>query len=128
MTNDPQRVADDAVRDLTSRLGIDHIDLALVLGSGWSSGADELGVLLGEVELGSVPGFAKPVVAGHGGRLLVVRTGGGKVAAVFTGRTTAHSADGSRHSRSGKNDHPGRRQRPARPGCRRPGHFADGAR
>lgn len=70
------------------------IDVALVLGSGWSSGADQLGETIAEVELASVPGFAKPVVSGHGGQVRVVRTDGGKVAAVFTGRTHYYEGRG----------------------------------
>nr|WP_245787987.1 purine-nucleoside phosphorylase [Tessaracoccus bendigoensis] len=71
------------------------MDLALVLGSGWASGADHLGEPLGEIDLEKVPGFSKPVVSGHGGRLLLVRTSGGRVAAIFTGRTHYYEGHGT---------------------------------
>lgn len=94
MTLDPKQAAAEAAEYLKTTLGVPQIDVALVLGSGWSSGADDLGELIASVELGTVPGFAKPVVAGHGGELKVVRTAGGKIAAVFTGRTHYYEGRG----------------------------------
>jgi len=87
MSDDSIRLAHEAVDFLSSRFGLDRIDLALVLGSGWSAGADQLGERLGEIELGDVPGFSPPVVSGHGGVLRLIRTMPGKTAAVLTGRT-----------------------------------------
>lgn len=87
-------LAGEAATYLRDRLGVDKIDIALVLGSGWSSGADALGELVGELELGDVPGFSKPVVSGHGGKLLLVRTENGKLAAIFTGRTHYYEGRG----------------------------------
>lgn len=87
MIDDPRSLAADAASFLADTLRVSRIDLALVLGSGWASGADRLGERLGEVALGEVPGFAKPAVEGQGGSVVVVRTTSGKVAAIFTGRT-----------------------------------------
>lgn len=87
-------LANEAAQYLCDRLGEQEIDIALVLGSGWSSGADALGELVGELELGDVPGFSKPVVSGHGGKLLLVRTTSGKLAAIFTGRTHYYEGRG----------------------------------
>lgn len=70
------------------------IDCAFVLGSGWSAAADELGEAIGSVDLAELPGFSAPVVAGHGGQLRLVRTAGGLVAAVFTGRTHFYEGRG----------------------------------
>lgn len=92
--NEAFDLADEAAAHLRDRLGQDKIDLALVLGSGWSSGADSLGEVLGQLELGDVPGFSKPVVSGHGGKLLLVRTAAGKLAAIFTGRTHFYEGRG----------------------------------
>lgn len=80
---------------LRARFGHDHLDLALVLGSGWSSGADQLGEPLGDIELADVPGFSAPVVSGHGGQLRLIRTGTGQVAAIFTGRTHFYEGRGT---------------------------------
>ena len=95
MSEDPKTLALTAAAYAASALSVPTIDIALVLGSGWSSGADELGETIGEMELADVPGFSKPVVSGHGGRLLAVRTETGKVAAVFTGRTHYYEGRGT---------------------------------
>ncbi|WP_233120719.1 purine-nucleoside phosphorylase [Tessaracoccus sp. ZS01] len=87
-------LAAEAATYLRDRLGEQAIDIALVLGSGWASGADSLGEPVGELELGDVPGFSRPVVSGHGGKLLLVRTAGGKLAAIFTGRTHYYEGRG----------------------------------
>lgn len=86
------RTAADAVR---STFGIERADLALVLGSGWSAAADQLGEPIGSVELAELPGFAAPVVAGHGGQLHAVRTAAGRVALIFTGRTHYYEGRGT---------------------------------
>jgi purine-nucleoside phosphorylase len=91
---DPKSLARQAAAALTERFGVDAIDLALVLGSGWSGASVGLGEPLGECPLEELPGFAKPVVAGHGGALKLIRTGTGKVAALFTGRTHFYEGRG----------------------------------
>lgn len=78
--------AAEAARALLFPAGLERIDLALVLGSGWSAAADQLGERLHTHQLGDLPHFDAPTVAGHGGQLHLVRTPAGKVAAVFTGR------------------------------------------
>ncbi|WP_432558476.1 purine-nucleoside phosphorylase [Granulicoccus sp. GXG6511] len=83
-----------AAAALKDRFGIPALDLALVLGSGWSSAADDLGEPLGACDLADLPGFTAPVVAGHGGALRVVRTPAGKVAAILTGRTHFYEGRG----------------------------------
>lgn len=92
--SDPMAVADRAARAVTDRLGIGSADIGLVLGSGWSAGADRLGEPLGSVPLADLPGFSAPVVAGHGGDLRVVRTATGRTAVVLTGRTHLYEGRG----------------------------------
>ncbi len=94
MSGDPKEQAAVAAAALRERFGIERLDLAFVLGSGWAAAADELGALIGEVPLAEVPGFSAPAVAGHGGTLRVVRTPNGKVAAIFTGRTHYYEGRG----------------------------------
>lgn len=91
---DPGSLARRAADHLRAELGVENIDLALVLGSGWSSGADALGESLGMVELATVPGFSAPAVSGHGGELRLVRTPSGKLAAILTGRTHLYEGRG----------------------------------
>lgn len=94
-TQDPHELAEQAADALKRGLDIDKIDIALVLGSGWSAAADELGEPAGELRLAELPGFSAPVVAGHGGELRLFRTANGKAAAVFTGRTHFYEGRGT---------------------------------
>lgn len=87
MTADAKSLAAEAADALRARFDLPGIDLALVLGSGWSAGAEALGETVAECPLADLPGFAAPVVAGHGGALRIVRTSSGRTAALFTGRT-----------------------------------------
>src|SRR6478609_12217183 len=91
---DPKTTATHAARTLLERLGLSRLDLAMVLGSGWSAAADDLGETVGELALADLPGFSAPSVAGHGGALRVVRTPAGKIAAIFTGRTHLYEGRG----------------------------------
>jgi purine-nucleoside phosphorylase len=90
----PDELAAEAAAFLRARFSVATIDLAFVLGSGWSAAADDLGSEIGHCELVEVPGFAKPSVVGHGGTLRLVTTAGEKVAAIFTGRTHLYEGGG----------------------------------
>jgi len=90
----PLGLAATAAETILERFGVPSIDVALVLGSGWSGASSGLGEAIGDCELADLPGFAKPVVVGHGGQLLLVRTGTGKTAALFTGRTHFYEGRG----------------------------------
>ncbi|WP_298130241.1 purine-nucleoside phosphorylase [Micropruina sp.] len=92
--DDPYALAGDAADALRGRFGIDRIDLALVLGSGWAQASQGLGEPIGECPLADLPGFSAPVVAGHGGALRLVLTASGSVAAILTGRTHLYEGRG----------------------------------
>ncbi|WP_130865966.1 purine-nucleoside phosphorylase [Acidipropionibacterium timonense] len=94
LLTDPVQAARTAAATITDRTGVDHADVALVLGSGWSSGATRLGEVLSTVPLEQIPGFSAPVVAGHGGDLLVIRLASGRTALVLTGRTHLYEGRG----------------------------------
>ncbi len=94
MIDDPKELAATAAAELCRRFGITGVDLAFVLGSGWSAASEELGEPLGEAPLEELPGFARPTVEGHGGLLRVVRTPSSKNAAIFTGRTHLYEGRG----------------------------------
>ena len=53
-----------------------------------------MGETVGVLPLAELPGFAKPVVEGHGGDLRVVRTANHKLAAILTGRTHFYEGRG----------------------------------
>ncbi|HET9649210.1 MAG TPA: purine-nucleoside phosphorylase [Microlunatus sp.] len=86
--------AEEAAAAVRARFGVERLDLAFVLGSGWSAAADALGEEIGRCPLEELPHFAAPVVLGHGGLLRLVRTRTGAVAAIFTGRTHLYEGRG----------------------------------
>ncbi|MGL5406540.1 MAG: purine-nucleoside phosphorylase [Propionibacteriaceae bacterium] len=90
----PFQLADEAAAALRTRLGVTRIDVGLVLGSGWSAAADSLGTQIATCDLGELPGFSKPVVAGHGGQARAIRTESGRTALVLTGRTHFYEGRG----------------------------------
>lgn len=88
-------LAAEAAAAVRTRLGIERADVALVLGSGWNAAAETIGEPIAHCPLAELPGFSKPVVAGHGGDLRAVRTPSGKTALVFTGRTHFYEGRGT---------------------------------
>jgi purine-nucleoside phosphorylase len=84
--------AADRLRKLT---GVDHHDIALVMGSGWLPAVDALGEATAEVSTTDLPGFAPPAVEGHAGRIRSVRAGD-KNLLVFLGRTHFYEGLGVR--------------------------------
>ncbi|MFF5210742.1 purine-nucleoside phosphorylase [Streptosporangium sp. NPDC000396] len=94
MTNDPYALATDAATALKNAAGVDSVDVALVMGSGWVPAADAIGETIAEIPVTDLPGFPPPAVAGHAGKIRVVRTGSGKVALIFLGRTHLYEGRG----------------------------------
>jgi len=72
--------AEHAARFIRARAGED-VRVALVLGSGLGAFADELEDAQA-IPYAEIPGFARPTVEGHAGRLVVGRAGGATVAAM----------------------------------------------
>ncbi len=73
--------AEHAARFIRSRVAPREVRVALVLGSGLGAFADELEGAAA-VPYDEIPGFARPTVEGHAGRLVVGRVGGVGVAAM----------------------------------------------
>lgn len=91
---DPYALAEQAAAALVDRLGGEHLHVAWVLGSGWSSAAQGLGETVADIPLAELPGFSAPVVAGHGRTVRVIRTPPGRLAALFSGRTHLYEGRG----------------------------------
>ncbi len=94
---DPYARAKEAAARLGRLTGVDRHDVALVLGSGWLPVADALGRTLADVATTDLPGFAKPAVEGHMGRVRSVQIGGdgeARHALVFLGRTHLYEGHG----------------------------------
>ncbi len=90
----PAELAATAAEEVRSRFGVPRIELAFVLGSGWSGAAESMGETVGVCPLGDLTGFTPPQVQGHGGDLRVVRAARDKLAAIFTGRTHFYEGRG----------------------------------
>src|SRR5262249_19651620 len=65
-------------------------EVAVVLGSGWSVAADELGEIVAELPVSELPGFVVPTVVGHESTIRSVRTPGGRAVLVLLGRGHAY--------------------------------------
>jgi purine-nucleoside phosphorylase len=61
-------------------------DVAVILGSGWASAADRIGVADSEIPVSELPGFIPPSAAGQIGAIRSIPVGGRQVL-VFLGRT-----------------------------------------
>jgi purine-nucleoside phosphorylase len=81
----PYELANEAATALNDRLGA-H-DVAMVLGSGWASAADELGSERARLTASDLPGVPAPTVTGHEGvlRSLVLPTGAGSTEVLVIG-------------------------------------------
>jgi purine-nucleoside phosphorylase len=62
-------LAAEAAAAVEARLGVPRHAAAVVLGSGWSVAADQLGRLVAEVRTTDLPGFVPPAAPGHAGLL-----------------------------------------------------------
>lgn len=82
-----------AAATIAEGTGVARHDLALILGSGWRSAADVIGEPESELDLGDLPGFAKPSAVGHGGTIRSVRVGDKRVL-ILLGRSHVYEGKG----------------------------------
>lgn len=90
---DPAALAQSAADVLAQRTGVARHDVALVLGSGWTPAADQLGTAVADLEITELPGFSAPAVSGHAGRVRSVQVGDKRVL-IFLGRTHLYEGRG----------------------------------
>ncbi len=90
---DPYAAADAAAARLRELTGAETHDVALVMGSGWAPAVDALGAPEAEFQVTDLPGFPKPAVEGHGGKVRSYALGD-KRALVFLGRTHYYEGHG----------------------------------
>lgn len=89
---DPHAAAAEAAAALLATLGIDRVDVAAVLGSGWAPAAQTLagrGRVIGTAPMSSLPHFQPPTAAGHGGTVQAIEIDG-TVVLLLLGRTHAY--------------------------------------
>jgi len=85
--------AREAATRLAELTGVEHHDIALVLGSGWLPAAAALGEATADIATTDLPGFAATAVAGHSGRIRSVRAAGRNLL-VFLSRTHYYEGKG----------------------------------
>ncbi|WP_106537693.1 purine-nucleoside phosphorylase [Haloactinopolyspora alba] len=96
-TEDAGAQAQAAADHIAAATGVQHHDVALVLGSGWGAAADLVGETVAELPSSQIPGFAAPSVAGHVGTVRSVRIGDtGRHALVLGARTHLYEGRGVR--------------------------------
>lgn len=92
--DDPYGQASRAAAALAERTGVDHHDVAVILGSGWRPAADAIGEASVTLAATDLPGFPEPRVAGHGGELRSIPVGSRRVL-VSLGRVHAYEGHGA---------------------------------
>lgn len=97
MTNETTQAANSSAQQAAAALramtGVEHHEVAVVLGSGWVPAAELLGTTTAEFPVTDLPGFAPPAVEGHAGRFRSIDAGGTRVLA-FMGRTHLYEERG----------------------------------
>ena len=95
--SDPLQAATLAAAEIAERTGIAAHDIALVMGSGWVTAVDALGVPAYECSAEELTGFLPPAVEGHSGKVrsYEIKDGDKTVRAlVFLGRTHLYEGKG----------------------------------
>jgi purine-nucleoside phosphorylase len=82
---EPFELAGRAAEALVDATGVEHHDVALVLGSGWGESVDVIGTTVAEISAQDLPGFPPSTVPGHGGTIRSLDADGVRVL-VFLGR------------------------------------------
>ena len=96
-TPSPYDAAASAAAKLAALTGVEHHDIALVLGSGWLPAVDALGEATAEVDTTDLPGFHAAGVVGHSGKIRSIRQttpSGDRNLLVFLSRTHFYEGRG----------------------------------
>ena len=94
---DHHALAKDAAAELAALTGVEHHDIALVLGSGWLPAVDALGDATAEIDTTDLPGFHAAGVAGHSGKIRSIHHAspqGDRHLLVFLSRTHFYEGKG----------------------------------
>ena len=79
-------LASEAAQSIAAATGVEHHDIALILGSGWGGAAELIGEEVASVPAAEIPGFSGHVVAGHHATLRSLRTEDGRHVLVLGAR------------------------------------------
>jgi purine-nucleoside phosphorylase len=88
-----QELAQEAADTLARLTGVDHHDVALVLGSGWLPAAASLGEPTAEIAGTDLPGFSAAAVKGHSGTIRSIEAGDRRLL-LFGSRTHFYEGKG----------------------------------
>ncbi|WP_328294858.1 purine-nucleoside phosphorylase [Kineococcus sp. NBC_00420] len=97
--HDPFALAEETAATLAELSGVGRHDVALILGSGWSAAADQLGEVVATLPATDLPGFLPPAVVGHAGTVRsvsVARPGGTPLRALVLPRSHFYEGHGVR--------------------------------
>lgn len=89
-----KQLALDAAAKIKQIAKIENIDIGLTLGSGWAKAADLAGEEIVSIDAAEIPGFHKPSVSGHTGKLRIIKLSSGKTAVVIGARTHFYEGHG----------------------------------
>lgn len=89
-----KQIALDAATKIKQIANIESVDIGLTLGSGWAKAADLAGEELASIDAADIPGFHKPSVSGHTGKLRIIKLSSGKTAVVIGARTHFYEGHG----------------------------------
>ncbi len=87
---DPWTLVGEAATAIRNATGVEHHDVLVVLGSGWTPAADRFGEVTAELPITELPGFPPVGVVGHAGVLRSVVAEGGKRILALLGRVHAY--------------------------------------
>ncbi|MDY5585045.1 MAG: purine-nucleoside phosphorylase [Arcanobacterium sp.] len=96
MNETPSELALIAAQEIAARTGVEKHEIALTLGSGWGAAAELIGTKVAEIDASEIPGFSKPAVVGHGGKLTSIKLPTGHHALVLGARTHYYEGHGVR--------------------------------
>lgn len=95
-TTPSTKTAIKAAQILLQRAGIEAVDLAVVLGSGWGKSSESLGRCLAKIPAAELPGFKSTQVDGHTGTLGLFRLPNDKHVLTVGARTHLYEDHGVR--------------------------------
>ena len=93
---EPQELAAQAAEKIRELTGVAQHEIALTLGSGWGGAAELIGEKVAEIPAEEIPGFSKPSVVGHGGKITSIALPTGHHALVLGARTHYYEGKGVR--------------------------------
>jgi len=82
----PGDLASEGARHILAMCGLESVESAIILGSGWGEGARHLGSLIAEIDAQEIPGFTRPNVPGHSGKIQCIETPEGKITMTISAR------------------------------------------